>query len=203
MGLAAMTTGLRWLGGLAAAATLAVIFQGVGAGLRRQPGRASGRATTWLRSPAFYGLASLVFFGACAFLWRPLPLALPSTVVWLALLGGSLLYFGGLWLAVWGRLALGRMYFVSTGLGAQLFADHQLITRGPYSYVRHPMYAGLTLAVLGGLLLYQTWTMAALLLLPLALWRRARREEQVLASEFGAAWQAYCQRVPGWLPRLR
>lgn len=201
MGLAAMTTGLRWLGGLAAAATLAVIFLGLSAGLRRQPGRASGRVTSWLWSRAFYGLAGLAFFAICALLWRSLPLALPAAVAWLALLGGSLLYFVGLGLAVWGRLALGRMYFVSTGLGAQLFADHQLITRGPYAYVRHPMYAGLTLAVLGGLLLYQTWTMVALLLLPLGLRRRARREEQVLAAEFGAAWQAYCRRVPGWLPR--
>jgi protein-S-isoprenylcysteine O-methyltransferase Ste14 len=32
---------------------------------------------------------------------------------------------------------------------------------------------------------------------------RARREEQVLAAEFGEQWEAYVQQVPVWIPRLR
>ena len=55
---------------------------------------------------------------------------------------GSLLYFPGLSLVLWGRLALGKNYFVSTGLSAQLFTGHQLVTSGPYAIVRHPIYTG-------------------------------------------------------------
>jgi protein-S-isoprenylcysteine O-methyltransferase Ste14 len=32
---------------------------------------------------------------------------------------------------------------------------------------------------------------------------RARREEQALAAEFGAEWDAYCHMVPAWIPRFR
>jgi protein-S-isoprenylcysteine O-methyltransferase Ste14 len=31
---------------------------------------------------------------------------------------------------------------------------------------------------------------------------RARREEDALKAEFGEQWQAYCKRVPMWIPRL-
>ena len=50
--------------------------------------------------------------------------------------------------------------------------------------------------------LYQTWTMVFLALHFPGLAVRARREEQVLAEEFGDEWQDYCRRVPRWLPRL-
>ena len=33
--------------------------------------------------------------------------------------------------------------------------------------------------------------------------RHARHVEQALAAEFGEEWQAYCRRVPAFLPRLR
>jgi len=62
----------------------------------------------------------------------------------------------GLAFVLWGRLALGRMYFVSTSFGAQLYADHQLVTHEPFAIVRHPMYSGLIAAGIGSLLLYQT-----------------------------------------------
>lgn len=65
------------------------------------------------------------------------------------------------------------------------------------------MYVGLGVAVMGGLLIFQTWTLLVLLLLPVGLARRARMEEQALAAAFGREWQAYCQRVPAWMPLLR
>ena len=55
---------------------------------------------------------------------------------------------------LWGRIALGKNYFVSTGFGVQLFADHQLVMKGPFAIVRHPMYVGLILASFGALLIY-------------------------------------------------
>ncbi len=67
---------------------------------------------------------------------------------WMLVLG-SMLYFPGMCFLLWARLTLGKNYFVSTGFGAQLFKEHQLITSGPYALVRHPMYAGLILAALG------------------------------------------------------
>jgi protein-S-isoprenylcysteine O-methyltransferase Ste14 len=130
-----------------------------------------------------------------------LSLSRPARILTLFL--GSLLYFPGLALVLWGRLTLAQMYNVSSSFGAQLYADQQLVTHGPFAYVRHPMYLGILLVGWGGLLLYRTWTFAFVLLHFPALWIRARREEQVLAAEFGEQWAAYIQRVPAWLPRLR
>jgi hypothetical protein len=188
---------IQWLGGLAAGVTLASILVGLWRGLRRPAGRTSGRTAAWLRLPAFYAAAGAAYFGACRLLWRPLPAWLPPSRRrdWGGLALGTLLYFPGLVLVMWGRLALGRDYFVSTTAGAQLFAGQRLVTYGPYALVRHPMYLGLVLAGLGGLLIYRTWTWVLVTLNAPGLLLRARREEQALSTEFGAEWQAYAQRV--------
>jgi protein-S-isoprenylcysteine O-methyltransferase Ste14 len=194
---------LRLGGGAFALVTLAVIFAGIWRGARRQAGRLIGAAPVLLHMPWFYLAASVIFFTFCYLTWRPLPLTLSPSQGTAALAIGALLYFPGMAFVLWGRLALGDMYFVSTGFGAQLFAGHRLVTGGPFAIVRHPMYFGIALAVIGGIFLYQTWTMVLLLVMPLGLARRARVEEQALALELGAQWQEYCQRVPTFFPRWR
>jgi protein-S-isoprenylcysteine O-methyltransferase Ste14 len=116
---------------------------------------------------------------------------------------GALLYFSGLTLVLWGRLALGKMYDVSSSLGAHLYADHQLVTHGPFAIVRHPMYLGIMMTSLGGLFFYRMWTFLFLSIVFLGLVMRARHEEIVLADEFGEQWETYCQQVPAWIPQFR
>ena len=203
MSLETAETILRWAGGALAFTTLGVIFYGIWRGIQQRAGRQVGIAPGMLRSPLFYIAASAIYFAVCILLWQPLPLELSPPARLAALVCGSGLFFPGIGLVLWGRLTLGRMYFVSTGMGAQLFADHRLVTHGPFALVRHPMYTGIALAALGGLLLYQNWTLVAMLLLPLGLARRARNEERVLAAEFGEQWQEYCRSVPAFLPRWK
>jgi protein-S-isoprenylcysteine O-methyltransferase Ste14 len=193
---------IKWLGGLLAYTALGVVLYGVWRGTRQTAGQTTGRFAWWLRSPLFYLVTTLLYIGAGILLWQPLPLELETGLHAWALGLGSLLYFPGMAFVLWGRLALSKNYFVSTGFGAQLFAGHQLVTNGPYSIIRHPMYLGLMLAALGGLLLYQTWTMVAFTIFAPFTLLRSRREERVLSAEFGAQWQEYCQRVPAFLPRL-
>jgi len=194
---------IQALGGLFAFTILGVLLLGVWRGMRRQAGRTIGRQGSWLRSPWFYLVASALFFGLACLGWIPLPWQVaPTTRVWMLVIG-SLLYFPGLSLVLWGRLTLGKNYFVSTGLGAQLFADQQLVTGGPYAIVRHPMYIGLLLAAWGSLLIYATWTTVYFAVFAPAVLSRSKREEAALAAEFGEQWQAYCQRVPAFLPRWR
>ncbi len=223
---------LRWSGGLLAYATLAVVLYGIWRGTKRPAGRTSGSASCparfmraghlhrtafgavqvlrtggttppgWLRSALFYLLATACFLALSAWFWKPLPLTLSPAGRSICLAAGALVYFPGVALVLWGRLRLGRMYFVSTGFGAQLYADHQLVTGGPFAFVRHPMYLGLVAAGLGSFLLYQTWTALAYAVFAPFVLRRARREEQALAAEFGEAWQEYSRRVPAFLPRF-
>jgi len=192
----------RYAGGVGAILMLAILLWGIRSGLHRPVGRTSGTGTTILRVRAFYVVASVLFLGFCYVLWRPLPLLLSPMARWATLILGALLYFPGLILALWGRLALGRFYNVSTSFGAHLYADHQLVMTGPFAFVRHPMYLGLILAALGGLLVYQTWTTLFLVGVSPGLVLRARREEAALLAEFGEEWLAYRARVPGWFPRL-
>jgi protein-S-isoprenylcysteine O-methyltransferase Ste14 len=123
-----MVGGLGWRGG------------GVGVPDRR-PGRDSARAAPTAgadnRSGA-YLLISVGFFGTCYLLWRPLPLALSASARATALALGVLLLFPGLALVLWGRFTLGEMYNVSSSMGAQLYADHRLITHGPFAIVATP-----------------------------------------------------------------
>lgn len=194
---------IRWMGGLLALSTLGFLLYSIWRGTLRQPGRTAGRNAAWLRSPAFYLVASALFFWISWLGWIPLPVNPSPLTRSTMLLIGIFLYFPGLAFVLWGRLALGKNYFVSTGMGAQLFANQQLVTNGPYALVRHPMYVGLALAAWGALLIYFTWTTVYFAVVAPMLFLRARREEQALAAEFGEQWQEYCQRVPAFLPRFR
>lgn len=202
MKLETVEQGARRAGTVAAFAAFGVVLRGISQGLGRPSGRTTGMAQYVLRGPV-YLLVSVGFFGLCYALWKPiqLTLSLPARVA--ALVLGILLYFPGLAFAAWGRYSLGAMYNVSSGLGVRLYADHRLITHGPYAIVRHPIYLGASIASLGGLLLYRTWTPLMCFVMCFGLSIRARREEQALAAEFGAQWIAYCRRVPAWIPRLR
>ncbi len=197
---------VQFMGGLAALVTFGAMAVGLLRAWHHPVGRESGSVPGPLRSPLFYLLASAVYAGLCAALWLPLPLAppgpSPATRV-LLLVAGGVIYFAGLMLMLWARLALGRIYNVSYSFDVQLYADHRLVTDGPFAIVRHPLYLGLLLAGLGGVLLYRTWTLVFIATNFPGLLVRARREERALAAEFGQAWQDYCRRVPFIMPAFR
>jgi protein-S-isoprenylcysteine O-methyltransferase Ste14 len=191
-----LETIIRWLGGLMAFSTLAILFYGIWRGTQQKAGRVTGNVGQLLRSSWFYFLASAFFFGMSYLGWIRIPWNIsPQARVWM-LVFGSLLFFPGLAFLLWARLTLGKYYFVSTAAGAQLFADHQLVKTGPYAIVRHPMYVGLALAAWGALLIYFTWTTVYFACFAPLLAFRAYREEQALAAEFGEQWQEYYRRVP-------
>jgi protein-S-isoprenylcysteine O-methyltransferase Ste14 len=80
--------------------------------------------------------------------------------------------------------------------------DHQLIERGPYRLVRHPIYAGLIFAVLAiATQLAQFAGFAAVALLTLGFWLKAQLEERFLISGLGEeAYAAYRKRTPMLIP---
>ena len=191
---------IRWLGAAGTAVTLAVILRGLARSLTRPHGRAVGRANQMLRLPT-YILIRIGYFSLWYLLWKSIPISLSPAARVVALVLGALLLFPGLGLVLWGRLVLGKMYNVSSALGAQLYADQKLITRGPFAVVRHPMYVRIIAATVGGLLIYRTWSLV-FALTSFGLVTRARQEERALAAEFGQQWTDYCQQVPGWIPHF-
>ena len=69
-------------------------------------------------------------------------LAVHSTI--LAVIG-ALLFAGGIALAIWARLHLGRNW----GMPMTQRAEPELVTSGPYRFVRHPIYTGYLALLLG------------------------------------------------------
>ncbi len=114
---------------------------------------------------------------------------------------GLAVFLLGASLTVWARQVLGAMWGISTSRTVKLMPDHRLIQSGPYAIVRHPMYLGWWIALLGLIAIYRTWPLVALLVMSLAIfYRRSQVEEATLAEHFGAEWQAYAARTKAFIP---
>lgn len=199
--LATIEDTLQRAGAAAVAVFLVSAFWGAGRAARQPDGRIVGwrdRSRWWL----FIVLAGLAYGAACVLLWQPLPLVRAAPWHTATLLLGAGLFFGGLALWFWARRALGPLFDFSSGFSVRLQAGHRLVASGPFALVRHPMYLGVLAAAVGAIGLYWTWTAIFAAAGFLGLFRRARREEEALALEFGAEWTAYCERVPAWFPRF-
>ena len=190
---------LRLLGGIAGITTLAIAIGASVIALRRLPAREEPAGRLLLRPLVILGMSA--FFIAIAILgWRPLPIQLTPPLRAAASLFGAILLLCGIALYIWGLHSLRSMFAPSSGFAVRIQAAHKLITSGPYAHLRHPMYLGVILATLGTLFLYWTWTGLFFAIAMFGLIVRARREERLLADEFGAEWEAYAARVPMWLP---
>lgn len=100
--------------------------------------------------------------------------------------------------AWWARLHIGRLW---SGTITRK-AEHRLVATGPYSLVRHPIYAGIMLAVVATAAAEGTvFAITGMLLIIDGLWMKARLEERWLSQELGTeAYAAYRRRVPMLLP---
>jgi protein-S-isoprenylcysteine O-methyltransferase Ste14 len=163
-------------------------------------------ASTRVREGAASSLVSngALVLGALLLLGSAFPLG-PLDLRWVPPLWGTLavgvvLTAAGLALAVWARWHLGRNWSAQPSLKV----DHQLVQTGPYGLVRHPIYTGLLLALLGtALYLGQYRAMLGLALFVAGLWWKARQEEGLLFTQFGDDYQRHRRRTGMFLPRLR
>ncbi|HTP39255.1 MAG TPA: isoprenylcysteine carboxylmethyltransferase family protein [Steroidobacteraceae bacterium] len=112
---------------------------------------------------------------------------------------GAALTVAGLLFTAWARVVLGRNW---SGI-VTVKEGHELITSGPYRLVRHPIYTGLLLAFTGSAIARAEWCgVLAVALVFAALWRKLRNEERWMREQFGAAYDAYSQRVSALVPGL-
>jgi protein-S-isoprenylcysteine O-methyltransferase Ste14 len=147
---------------------------------------------------------STLFVG---FLLVFLPARVLSTAGIRAATGFGVLEAAGVLLTAAGAaLALGCIVtfaWIGRGTPAPFDPPRRLVSRGPYTFLRNPMYVGAGAALAGAAVYYRSvplFAYAATFMLCAHLFVVAY-EEPALRTKFGEEYVAYCRRVGRWLPR--
>ena len=104
----------------------------------------------------------------------------------------------GVAIAIWARTVLGRNW----GMPMSQKQDPELVTAGPYAYIRHPIYTGMILIMLGSALGNDLLWFVPLLLFGSYFVYSARQEEKLMLRQFPARYEAYMKRSKMLLPFL-
>jgi protein-S-isoprenylcysteine O-methyltransferase Ste14 len=162
---------------------------------RRRPSkRKVARTFTVLNTGLLYLGFLLVLLG------RSLPGSLGLLVVPQAIpidVTGTVIVITGVAFAIWSRQSLRRNWSGEVAIRE----GQQFIRSGPYSVVRHPIYVGMLLALLGTTLVSSTvGSLLGFVLAIISLWQKAYIEEQFLIVEFGEQYATYQREVKFLIP---
>ncbi len=126
--------------------------------------------------------------------WALFPL--PIWLRWV----GAVITLGSILLLVWIQWALGVQFHTTV----HTQDDHQLISHGPYRWIRHPMYTNFFLMGLGWFMLTANWFIGVPLSIGIIIvvLVRIKNEEKVLHDLFGDEYRRYMQHTGRFMPRL-
>ena len=105
---------------------------------------------------------------------------------WLEVIGLAV-FLLGLALAIWARIYLGRNW----GTPMSQKVDPELVTTGPYRYIRHPIYSGIILGMIGTTMAISLYWLVAVVLLGAYFVYSATVEERNMAGLFPETYAAY------------
>jgi protein-S-isoprenylcysteine O-methyltransferase Ste14 len=103
----------------------------------------------------------------------------------------------GLFGAVWARTVLGRNWS-----GYATYKENQeLITTGPYKFVRHPIYSSMLLMLIGTILYYgYLFLLVIFAIVAVTFIWRTKKEEKIMTKLFGKKYQNYMKRTKRLIP---
>lgn len=103
----------------------------------------------------------------------------------------------GAGIAIWSRILLGRNWSVSV----QQKENHELIKKGPYGIVRHPIYTGLLLLFIGHAIIVGDYRgILAVLIVFVSFWFKLKKEEAMLTRAFGDRYVSYQKETKALIP---
>jgi protein-S-isoprenylcysteine O-methyltransferase Ste14 len=142
-----------------------------------------------------------IWIGCLFFFWprfpRPLSIQLIPDLRFAGQLGAVICVLG-LAGALWSRRTLGRNW----SSNVTFKQGHDLIQRGPYRWVRHPIYSSMLLMFLGTALLYDRFSsLVGFLFFFGGLWIKLRQEERLLIKHF-PEYNSYKSKVKALVPFL-
>lgn len=111
-------------------------------------------------------------------------------------IAGTTLCALGIAFAIWARVHLGRNW----GMPMSRKERPELVTTGPYALVRHPIYSGLMLAMLGSAIAQSRFLLLPFAFVVLYFVYSARTEERVMEQEFPNEYAAYRARTKMLVP---
>lgn len=109
---------------------------------------------------------------------------------------GVVLTVIGVAFAFWARFSIGTNW----GMPMTLKENRELVTRGPYHFVRHPIYTGVMLALVGTAVAISLWWLTIIVIYFAFFLYSARTEERMLTQEFPEAYPAYKKRTKMLIP---
>ncbi len=116
----------------------------------------------------------------------------------LALIGAALLAVGYS-IFCWALWTLGANWVPAIGIRH----NHKLAYKGPYKFVRHPMYSSLLVATVGiGVMSLNILLLLSMMCFSGAYLVRSFVEENVLGRTLGDEYREYCSKTPRFIPRL-
>ena len=108
---------------------------------------------------------------------------------------GGIMFFAGLALAIWARVHLGR----NSGMPMSKKENPELVTTGPYRFIRHPIYTGMLLAMIGSAAGNVYWLLVFVVSGVYFVYS-ARQEEKLMAQEFPEEYPSYMCRTKMLMP---
>lgn len=156
--------------------------------------RGRGNILSYILLMAAFGILQISFTGRLAFLGEGL---VPDTLaIWLF---GFALAIVGLTFSVWARIYLGSNWSPI----AMLKKGQTLVRTGPYGMVRHPIYSGLIVAIIGTALVYGGYrVIISIVCVFLFAWVRIREEEKLMSNQFGEDYAEYKKEVKAIIPGI-
>lgn len=111
---------------------------------------------------------------------------------------GTAIFVLGLALAVWARVYIGRNW----GMPMSRKADPELVTTGPYRTIRHPIYSGIILAMIGTTIAVSVYWLAAAVFLGAYFAFSAVMEERHMAETFPTSYPEYKRSTKMLIPHV-
>jgi len=111
---------------------------------------------------------------------------------------GTLIFYGGVALAIWARRAMGSNW----GMPMTTNENSKLVTDGPYRFIRHPIYAAVTVMSLSsGIVLSRAWMLVFVVMSVYWIYC-GLQEEKDLAKRFPKEYPGYKRRTKMFVPYL-
>lgn len=140
---------------------------------------------------------AIVLFSSARLNLGPLNRRLIPAESWIFLTGIGLTA-AGVAFAIWARYHIGRYWSATVAI----VSEHKLIRTGPYARIRHPIYTGIMVAVMGTALVFGRYRdLLGLAIVVGILIQKAKREEVFLRIQFGDAFEEHCRATGFLLPR--